>query len=67
MPPAGANRPAASAERELPVTSTTAATLAEIRSVMAELPGPNTVAGDAAASREAVLTKPPERSGGSRS
>ena len=59
MPPAGANRPAASAERELPVTSTTAATLAEIRSVMAELPGPNTVAGEAAAGREAVLTKPP--------
>jgi nicotinate-nucleotide--dimethylbenzimidazole phosphoribosyltransferase len=36
-----------------------AATLAEIRAVMAELPGPNLVAGKAAATREAVLTKPP--------
>jgi nicotinate-nucleotide--dimethylbenzimidazole phosphoribosyltransferase len=41
------------------VTSTSAATLAEIRAVMAELPGPNTATGEAAAAREAVLTKPP--------
>jgi nicotinate-nucleotide--dimethylbenzimidazole phosphoribosyltransferase len=41
------------------VTSTAAATLAEIRAVMAELPGPNIAAGDACATREAVLTKPP--------
>src|SRR6516164_6662479 len=43
-PPEPTGRPR-SAERDLPVTSTAAATLAEIRSVMAELPGPNTVAG----------------------
>src|SRR5215470_15550095 len=44
--------------REIPVTSTSA-TLAEIRSVLGEFPGPNTASGEAAATREAVLTKPP--------
>ena len=41
------------------MTSTSAATLAEIRSVLGEFPGPNTASGEAAAAREAVLTKPP--------
>jgi nicotinate-nucleotide--dimethylbenzimidazole phosphoribosyltransferase len=41
------------------VTAKPLASLAEIRAVMAELPGPDLVAGSAAAAREAVLTKPP--------
>ncbi len=36
-----------------------AATLAEIRAVLADLPGPDLSAGEAARTREAVLTKPP--------
>ena len=35
------------------------ASLAEIRAIMAELPGPTAAAGDAAAAREGTLTKPP--------
>jgi len=35
------------------------ASLAEIRAIMAELPGPTVAAGDAAAAREGTLTKPP--------
>jgi nicotinate-nucleotide--dimethylbenzimidazole phosphoribosyltransferase len=41
------------------LSSEPAATLAEIRAVMAELPGPDLAAGEAARKRESVLTKPP--------
>jgi len=44
---------------ELIVTGKPAASLAEIRNLMAELPGPDLAAGSACATREAVLTKPP--------
>jgi nicotinate-nucleotide--dimethylbenzimidazole phosphoribosyltransferase len=40
------------------LTDQPAASLAEIRAVMAELPGPDLAAGSAAAAREATLTKP---------
>ena len=41
------------------MTGKPAASLAEIRNLMAELPGPDLAAGSACATREAVLTKPP--------
>jgi nicotinate-nucleotide--dimethylbenzimidazole phosphoribosyltransferase len=41
------------------LTAKPAATLAEIRAVLANLPGPDLASGEAARAREAVLTKPP--------
>ncbi len=41
------------------MTATPVATLAEIRAVLKELPGPDFAAGEAATKREGVLTKPP--------
>jgi nicotinate-nucleotide--dimethylbenzimidazole phosphoribosyltransferase len=41
------------------LTAKPAATLAEIRAVIANLPGPDLGSGEAARAREAVLTKPP--------